>query len=225
MGESAGAVYPLSLHLARRRCVVIGGGRVAERKVRGLLAAGATVAVIAPRLTPELRALADAGRIAAEERPYARGDLDGAALAFAATDRRAINAAVAAEARAVGALVNVADAPGEGDFSVPAVVRRGDLAIGVSTAGASPAVAALVRDRLAAWLDSGLADFLELVAALRREERDTGHRHPPTRWRAALDAGALALARGGGLPEAESALRSAVRGDRAAAGEAHEGHR
>jgi precorrin-2 dehydrogenase len=210
---AARTVYPLSLHLDDRRCVVVGGGGVAERKVLGLLAAGASIAVIAPKLTPGLRALAEQGRIVAEERPYAMGDLAGATLVFAATDRRSVNAAVSVEAREVGALVNVADAPGEGDFSVPAVARRGSLAIGVSTDGESPAVASLVRDRLAEWLDDGIGDLLSLVAALRREERASGRRHTAARWRAALDGDALSLVRDGRPAEAETALRAALQAD------------
>jgi precorrin-2 dehydrogenase / sirohydrochlorin ferrochelatase len=212
MTRSEASLYPLSLHLAGRRCVVIGGGKVAERKVRGLLTTGALVVVIAPHLTPGLRALVDVGCVAVEQRRYLPGDLSGATLAFAATDQRAVNAAVAAEAREVGVLVNVADAPDEGDFSVPAVARRGDLAIGVSTAGESPAVAALVRDRLIEWLDDGMSDLLTIVAALRREEHADGRRHSAASWRAALNGEALNLTRDGRIAEAETALRSALRG-------------
>ncbi|HEX5506682.1 MAG TPA: bifunctional precorrin-2 dehydrogenase/sirohydrochlorin ferrochelatase, partial [Thermomicrobiales bacterium] len=165
--------YPIALALAGRRCVVVGGGAVAERKARGLLAAGAAVTVIAPRLAPGLRALADAGALTIAERPYAPGDLAGACLACAATDRREINAAVAAEARAAGALVNVADAPAEGDFTLPAVARRGGLTLAISTDGESPLVASLVRDRLADCLD-GYAALLDVVAAVRAEARAAG---------------------------------------------------
>lgn len=198
---------------------------VAERKVRGLLATGATVVVIAPHLTPGLRALVDVGSIAVEQRRYIPGDLAGATLAFAATDQCAVNAAVAAEAREVGALVNVADAPGEGDFTVPAVARRGALTVGVSTAGESPVVAALVRDQVAEWLDGGMAKLLELVAAVRREGLAAGQRHSAEHWRAALDASVLALAREDRLADAEVALRRALQGKRASGAAPSEGHR
>ncbi|HET8628116.1 MAG TPA: bifunctional precorrin-2 dehydrogenase/sirohydrochlorin ferrochelatase [Thermomicrobiales bacterium] len=201
--------YPLALTLAGRRCVVVGGGAVAERKARGLLAVGAAVTVIAPRLAPGLRALADAGALTVAERPYAPGDLAGAVLAFAATDRREVNAAVAAEARASGALVNVADAPGEGDFTLPAVARRGGLTVAVATAGESPLVASLVRDRLAECL-AGYDALLDVVAALRAEARATGRRYPPAVWRAALTPEVVALAAAGRADEAAARLRAAL---------------
>ncbi len=183
---------------------------MAARKVDGLLAAGAAVAVIAPELTPRLRALASAGTIEVAERPYVPGDLRGATLVFAATDRRATNAAVTAEARAVGALVNVADAPEEGDFSVPALLRRGRLTVAVSTAGGSPVVAGLVRDRLAGAIGEGYAALLEIVAALREELLAAGRRYSPDDWRAALGPETLALAEMGRLAEAERLLRATL---------------
>jgi precorrin-2 dehydrogenase/sirohydrochlorin ferrochelatase len=209
----APAPYPVVLNLAGRRCVVVGGGAVAERKVRGLLAAGAAVSVIAPCHTAGLRTLAEQGAIVIEERPYDEGDLSGAFLAFAATDRREINAAVAGEARAVGALVNVADAPAAGDFAVPAVARRGGLTLGIATDGESPLLAALVRDHLLDVLDGGLVTLLDLVARVRRERLAAGRPYPAARWRAALGPDVLELARAGRLAEAETALRAALAGE------------
>jgi precorrin-2 dehydrogenase/sirohydrochlorin ferrochelatase len=181
--------------------------------VRGLLAVGAAVTVIAPSLTAGLRALAEQGAIATAERPYTEGDLSGAFLAFAATNRRATNAAIAAEARVAGALVNVADAPAEGDFAVPAVGRRGGLTVGVTTAGESPLLAALVRDHLLDGLDHSLVAMLDLVARIRREDLAKGQRYSATRWRAALSPDVLELARAGRLTEAEAALRAALAGE------------
>lgn len=202
--------YPIALDLAGRRCVVVGGGAVAERKVRGLLAAGAVVTAIAPDLTPGLRSLASAGTIIWEERSYATGDLVDATLAFAATNRRAVNARVAAEARAVGALVNVADAPDEGDFSVPAVLRRDRLTVSVSTEGGSPIVAGLIRDRLADALGDGYITLLDLVTVVREETLATGHRYSPDDWRAALTPEVVALAEVGNLAAANARLREAL---------------
>ena len=210
MRPASAPPYAVALTVAGRRCVVVGGGAVAERKVRGLLASGATVTVIAPAFTPGLRRLADMGSITVEERAYAPGDLHGAFLACAATDRREVNAAVAAEARAVGALVNIADAPGEGDFSVPAVARRGGLTVAVSTAGGSPVVAGLVRDRLAAALTDGYVALLALVAALREELLARGERPSPDAWRAALTPDVVALAEAGRLAEAEARIREVL---------------
>jgi cobalt-precorrin 5A hydrolase/precorrin-3B C17-methyltransferase len=152
-------VYPIFLtHLADVQVVVVGGGRVAARKVAGLLAAQAQVTVVSPALTPELAALHAAGRIAWQPRPYAPGDLVSARLAFAATDDRAVNAAVAQEAAQRGLLCNVADAPDEGSFHVPAVYRQEELVVAVGSSGTAPGRARAVRDRLAAWLGQARED-------------------------------------------------------------------
>jgi precorrin-2 dehydrogenase/sirohydrochlorin ferrochelatase len=204
--------YPIALRLAGRRCAIVGGGAVAERKARGLLDAGAVVTIIAPELAPGLHGLASVGTIEVWPRPYAPGDLRaaGAFLAIAATDRREVNAAVGAEARALGIPVNVVDALREGDFSVPATLRRGRLTVAVSTAGGSPVVAGLVRDRLAAALSDGYVALLELVAALRQEGLARGRRHAPDTWRAALTPEIVALAEAGRLDEAERRVREAL---------------
>ncbi|WP_165874076.1 precorrin-2 dehydrogenase/sirohydrochlorin ferrochelatase family protein [Rubrobacter taiwanensis] len=140
----AAPLYPLFMDLEGRRCVVVGGGKVALRKARRLAESGARVVVVAPEVLPELAGLAHE----VVERPYRRGDLDGASLVFAATNKRAVNAAVAEEARDRRIPANVADAPGEGDFAVPSVLRRGALQVAISTGGASPALARRVRREL-----------------------------------------------------------------------------
>lgn len=147
--------YPIVLtRLTHSMVMVIGGGKVGERKVRGLLTAGADVKVISPEMTDRLRTWADEGRIRWEARSYQPGDLDGAMLAYAATDRRAVNVQVARDARALGILCNVVDRPDEGSFHVPAVYRGHDVMITVSTYGEDPARARGVRDRIAAWLEN-----------------------------------------------------------------------
>ena len=146
-------VYPLFLNqIAGARAVVVGGGAVGERKVTGLLAAAACVCLVSPTATAHLQSLAQAGQIEWLARPYQPGDLAGALLVFAASDQREVNALVAAEARAARILCNVADAPDEGDFHVPAVLRTDDLVIAVGTGGEQPRRARQVRDRIAAWL-------------------------------------------------------------------------
>src|SRR5262245_30917254 len=108
--------YPVTLQLEGRRCVVVGGGQVAQRKVEGLLTAGAVVTVISPALTPELTALAGARRVHHTRRAYRAGDLKGFVLAFVATDSPSVTAAVAREGRRRGVLVNAADDPAHCDF-------------------------------------------------------------------------------------------------------------
>ena len=157
--------FPIVFHLQGRLCVIVGGGPVGIRKARALCRAGARVRLIAPPAgRPELAA------VEVIDRPYRQGDLAGAFLAFAATDDRQVNDAVAAEARAAGIPVNVADAPEEGDFSLPAQLRRGALTVAVSTGGRSPDLAALVRDRLAGVLGPEWAIVLEIAAALRQKK-------------------------------------------------------
>lgn len=146
-------VYPIYLnHIEGLPVLVVGGGRVGERKVAGLLAAGAAIRVVSPSTTPTLTALATAGKISWTARVYQRADLQNVELVFAATNVRAVNAQVAREARQARILCNVADAPAEGDFHVPAVHRQADLIVAVGTGGRSPSQARNWRDRIAAWL-------------------------------------------------------------------------
>jgi precorrin-2 dehydrogenase/sirohydrochlorin ferrochelatase len=142
--------YPILLNLKGRDCVIIGGGAVAERKARGLLDAGAHVRIVSPMLTPGLTELLHSGAILWQAREYTDGDLEGAKLAFAATDRPETNASVISEARSSGIPANAADGDTEGDFIVPAVLRRGELMLTVSASGAGPAVAARIIGELSA---------------------------------------------------------------------------
>jgi cobalt-precorrin 5A hydrolase / precorrin-3B C17-methyltransferase len=145
--------YPITLTSLRGApVVVVGGGAVGERKVRGLLAAGAAVRLISPAATERLQAWAAAGQINWEQRRYAAGDLDGARLAFAATNQREVNAQIASDAAMLGLLCNVADAPAEGSFHLPAVYRGDGVTIAVSTDGASPARAVALRNAIVQWL-------------------------------------------------------------------------
>ncbi|MCL2458176.1 MAG: bifunctional precorrin-2 dehydrogenase/sirohydrochlorin ferrochelatase [Desulfobulbus sp.] len=162
-------MYPLALNIGRRLCVVVGGGRVAERKVRGILAAGGRVRLVSPTVTPGLATLADHRAIEWACKPYARADLDGAFLVLAATNNADVQRAVHSDARSAGQLVNVADAPELCDFQVPATIRRGDLAISVATGGKSPAVAAMVKRRLDRFFGEEYG-WLTAFAALLREQ-------------------------------------------------------
>lgn len=141
--------YPLNLNIKGQRCVVVGGGRVAERKVKTLLAFGAEVQVISPDLAEGLQRLVNEGRVSYLQRRYSPDVLAGAFLAFTATCERAVNAQVARDARALGIPVSVADSGAESAFILPAILERGPLLIAVSTGGRSPALAKRVRDRLA----------------------------------------------------------------------------
>ena len=175
--------YPVSLiGLAQRQVVVVGGGAVAARKVATLLEADARVTVISPDLTSELEALVEAGRIAALNRPYREGDLAAALLVIAATDDAEVNRAVWREADRRGCLINVVDDLAHSNFIVPAVVRRGELTLAVSTGGDSPALARRLREQLEAEIGP---EYGELVALLGELRPDLLARFAPGRARLA----------------------------------------
>ena len=133
--------YIACLRLSGRRCVVVGGGEIGLEKVEGLLACDASVTLVAPEAHPALVQLALEGSIRWERRGYTPGDLDGALIAIAATDDTDLNIRVFEDAEARSMLVNVVDVPPLCNFILPAIVRSGPLAIAISTAGASPALA------------------------------------------------------------------------------------
>ena len=166
--EVEGAVlYPIFLNLDGKRCVVVGGGEVANRKARKLLQARARVVVISPEVKPELESTA----VEVHRRPYKEGDLEGAFLVFAATDRRTVNAAVSQEARERGIPVNVADEPSDGDFALPSTLRRGHLQVAVSTGGASPTLARRIRQELEDAFGFEWAGVVEELSRARRDGR------------------------------------------------------
>jgi len=204
--------YPVFLDLEGRPVVVIGGGRVALGKVRGLLEAGAQVTVISPDLVPELAQLAQGGQIRHLPRPYQPGDLRGYVLAFVATDDRAVNGQVAEEGRRLGVWVNAVDDPAHCDFIMPAVVRRGDITVAVSTGGGSPAVARRIREELERFLGDEFALLLEVAAEVRRHLREQGISVDPETWNRALDEGLLELLRHGRRQEAKERLLRALVG-------------
>lgn len=177
------AFYPVFLDLRARRVVVVGGGAVAEQKVRGLLAAGSHVTVVSPDVSPALTALARRDVVELRRRPYRAGDLAGAWLAIAATDDRETNAAVWAEAERLGIPLNAVDDLEHSSFIAPAIHREGDITVAVSTAGKSPALAVRLRDRIARLVGRAEARLGELLGELRPE---LAARVPDARARTAL---------------------------------------
>ncbi len=160
-------MYPVFFDICAKRCLVVGGGMVAERKVRGLLQEGAEVVIVSPEVTAGLARLVEQGKCRWLEKKYGAGDLDGAFLVFAATGSTAVQEQVASDAETLGLPVNVADQPERCTFHVPAVLRRGDLTLAVSTAGKSPALAAMVRQRLADQYGDEYGQLLSLMGKLR----------------------------------------------------------
>lgn len=179
--------FPVVLDLTGRSCLVVGGGAVAERKVEALLEAAARVTVISPTLTPRLAAWADRRALRHFAGAYRRGDAAGYALVFVATDDRAANGAIAAEARALGVWINAADDPPHCDFILPSVLRRGELTVAVSTGGASPALARAVREDLETHLTDDYRVLAGVAARTRRELRAAGRAPDAETWRRALE--------------------------------------
>src|SRR4029453_11774312 len=164
--------FPVFLDLRGRRCLVVGGGEIGERKTRALLECGARVTIVSPLLTPGLAALAASGRLVHRARPFVRSDPRGCALAVAATGDPRVDRVVAAAARRWRALVNVVDRPQHCDFIVPAVLRRGELQIAVSTGGRSPAIAREIRRRLERCFGPEYGELISRAGEARRRARE-----------------------------------------------------
>ncbi len=160
-------LYPVNLNVQGRVFLVVGGGAVAERKAAGLLAAGASVLVVSPTLTPGLLAQSEAGEISWQAEAYGTGHLDGVFLVLACTDSREVNAQVVRDASERGLLVLCADDPQAGSFVSPTVIRRGPLTLTVSTEGGSPTLSAVVREKLEAEFGPEWGPLALLVTQMR----------------------------------------------------------
>ena len=167
--------YPIYLDLRGKGCLVVGGGRVATRKVETLLQAHARVVVVSRKASARLTALAETQQIELACRDYRSGDLQGMFLVFGATSDAVLNRRIGDEARRCGILCNIVDQPTHGQFIVPAVVSRGDLLISISTAGHSPALAKRIRKQIEIRYGEEYALLLELLGAVRRKLLTQGH--------------------------------------------------
>jgi precorrin-2 dehydrogenase / sirohydrochlorin ferrochelatase len=178
--------YPIFLDLRGKHCTVVGGGPVAERKVKALLRAGSSVHVISPAVTPRLALLAARKKIQLTPRAYRSTDLEGPVsaltegspgnrptLVFAATDNPETQRAVRLDAETIGALVNAADDAKESDFIVPASFAQGDLLVAISTSGASPALARRLRRQLQVTLGHEYRGYLRFLREARKHVMDT----------------------------------------------------
>ncbi len=201
--------YPLFLDVQARRCLVIGGGTVAERKVLSLLEAGARVVVVSPSATHRLRELAGKGGIEHHQRAFQEQDIAGAALVIAATDSPEVNASSAALCRAHNIPVNVVSPPEESTFIVPSSVARGELLIAVSTSGASPALSRKIRRELEERYGQEYGTFLEMLRRLRKDipglVRDEQERRRI--YESVVESDILELLRQGRTEDAEKRLK------------------
>jgi len=171
MSEPKKPTYPVNLCLDTMPVLVVGGGKVALRKVRRLLEAGARVTLVAPEVEPELAELAGGWQIEWRQRPYQSGEASEYRLVFSATGNRRIDWQVSYDAATVGTFVNVADEPSLSTFFLPAVVRRGSLGVAVATDGAAPFAARRLRQGLDRQFGEGFAAWIEGAGAFRNAVR------------------------------------------------------
>ena len=202
----AEVLYPVNLDLSGKRCVVVGGGSVASRKVAGLVASGANVTVIAPEISDAIKALP----VDVQQRPYHEGDLAGAWLAITAVDNPEVGRRVWAEGQAARVWVNAADDPAGCSFTLPAVYRQGPVTVAVSTAGHSPALAAWIRERVAGELGPEVGLLAQLLSEARDSLKAAGRSTEDVDWRRALDSDMLELIRNGHLDQARERLQACL---------------
>jgi precorrin-2 dehydrogenase/sirohydrochlorin ferrochelatase len=187
-------VFPVFLRMKGRRCLVIGGGTVAARKVRALLEAGADVTVLSPALDAQFEDLRRQAGISFVRREYRQGDLKGYSLVVETTGDAGVSERVASEAGSLGVWLNTADVPERCDFFFPAIVRRGDLVLAASTSGVAPGLASRIRQKWEEEFDSRYSAFLEAYGKFREEVRKRFPEDPGKRkavLESVLDAGLI----------------------------------
>ena len=202
------AYYPVYLDLTDKRCLVIGGGAVAEDKVSKLKGFGARISVISPDLTPTLEAYAQRGELEWHPREYQPGDLHGVFLGIAATNRREVNESIFQEAMELGVLLNVVDKPDQCSFIAPSVVKRGEVTLAISTGGASPALARKLREALSDAPALQWADLADVLAQARKEVKDRRAAIDRQRWQCAMTPELLRLVQSSRDEEALDTLLS-----------------
>ncbi len=206
------AGYPIQLEIEDMPCALIGGGSVALRKVKSLVEAGAYVTVISPVLCDGLAGFVEEGKVRHIARGYESGDTNGYRIVICATDNSEVNRCAAREARAHGALVNVIDAPEEGNFTVPSSVDRAPLLLTVSTGGISPAFSRMIRQELTETYGAVHGAFLAKLGVWREEVKNILPT-PQAResfWRAVLTRDVMKLLREGKLDKAEESIQDAI---------------
>lgn len=206
-------VYPVFLTgLQTRRCVVLGGGAEAERKVRGLLDAQATVTVISTEVTDQLRLWHETATIKWVPRDYQTGDLQGAFLVIACGNDQDVNQHIWTEAQTTGALINIVDDAAHSNFIAGSVVRRGALILAISTSGCAPALAVRLRERFEREFGPEYAAFLDLMRELRKSLaiRDADFQARRARWYNLIDSDILDLLREGKTDLARQRARAII---------------
>lgn len=204
------AYYPVFLNLAGKRCVIIGGGAIAEGKISKLKETGAQVTIISPDATPAIKKLAKKGEVEWTARKYQRGDLEGAFLGIAATDVRQVNQQIFQEAEELGVVLNVVDDAELCAFIAPSIVERGPVTVAISTGGASPALARKLREALAGSPALEWADLAPVLSKARKEIKKRGVAVDPQRWQCCLTPDLLRLAQAGQEEQALEQIMSSL---------------
>ena len=206
MSATRPLLYPIFLDLVGRSVVVVGGGAVAQEKVEGLWETGARITVISKELTPALSRWAEEDRFEHRAREYRSGDLEGAFLVLAERMAEDLEEKIFAEAQERGIFANVQDRLPRCSFHAPALLRRGDLAVAISTAGSAPALASRLRRRLGEELGPEISDFLAMVGPLRGElaRKFPAFGDRKDRWYRLVDSPVLDLLREGETAAAEA---------------------
>jgi siroheme synthase-like protein len=194
--------YPVYLNLAGKRCVILGGGTVAQGKLAALRDAGATIVVISPEAAPGIQTAARRGDVTWLKREYQPGDLTGAFIAVAATNVWYVNREIYEEAEERGVLLNVVDDPDLCTFIAPSIVKRDPITLAISTGGASPALARRLREVLAETPALDWADLAGVLSQARKRIKETRAVVDPERWQCCLTEELLALAQNGQTQEA-----------------------
>mgnify|MGYP000863428212 CR=1 FL=1 len=205
--------YPVNMKLGGRRCAIVGGGHIALRRAKALVAAGAIVTVIAPQALPEIVDLSREGVIRWIAEPFTASHIVGMFLVVCATDDEAVNRAAAWSSKATGALVNMVAPPTElSDFTVPAQAGHGQLLLTVSTAGASPELSRVLCRELVDNFVEVYGTWLDRLAPLRQEaqKKFSGSEVREIFWRSALDDEVMALVRQRQYDEAEARVKDAI---------------
>lgn len=207
--------YPIMLNLQGKKCIVVGGGHVALRKVKMLLDCGADITVVSPKPHLGMVTLSEKKAIHLIHRDYKVGDLMDATIAVASTDVREINRKVAHEAKRLGILVNVVDDPQLSSFILPSFFRRGNLTIAVSSAGTSPALARKIRSNLEKSLGKEYATLLSLISEVRSSLKKRGCVVDGEAWQEVLDLKSLIrLIQKGQRKKAEALLQNKLKAHR-----------
>lgn len=199
--------YPVNLVVADQSCLIVGGGRIATRKARGLLECGARVTVVAPEVLAELAGLAG---VTCLRRPYRAGEVAGYRLAITATGDPGVDGLVFRDGQEHGVWVNSADDPEHCSFTLPALVRQGPILATFSTSGQSPALASWLRRQYRDQLGAEHEVLLDLLVEQRDRLREEGRPTEGLDWQAALDSGMLDLIREGHLAEAKERLQACL---------------